>query len=606
MGGSVNANTSESISRLRLLWPAIGGALLVAWTGFSQITWAHREGHLHGVPAFFLGVLVLLVVNALVRLCIGTWKRGLRWLISGEAWRLCGWTVVFVVSLVALFYAVELWRGKRAWASVVREANLRGEKLELTALVPPPVPDEQNFARTPFFTPLLAVSNGIPTRAGVVVPGDTGQFKFVARWEHWPFLSPYYGRGGVRPAPWLEAETTDLRSWMSFWRGWETNQVFDPNERPWTVPEVTPREAAGMLLASLRRQFDAELDPLRARSDRPYCRFPLDYSRQMFADAPPGQVLNGFMRILRLRASAALVTGDNEAALADLRLALRLADYTRQQPWVMQAGSRLVGLVDTLQPLWEGVVAHRWNAQQLGAVQAQLEALDLLSDYPLTVQNDAVALSSFVERIIPTSSATPRPIPLMTPEDADPLRLIRLVYPTGWSLQDQAAIHQFHLKTTSRYLDLHARRIVSERRGEPHGLFTSSDPIFSILTPKAWQMFADAAENFPFAQTAVDLATLACALERYRLANGEFPATLDALVPQFVARLPHDVITGEPLKYRRTDGGGFVLYSVGYNKTDDGGKPCVRYKDLHGQPAPRFNLDQNDWVWVHPDRKPGA
>jgi hypothetical protein len=318
-------------------------------------------------------------------------------------------------------------------------------------------------------------------------------------------------------------------------------------------------------------------------------------------------VLGGFMRILRLRASAALVTGDNEAALADLRLALRLADYTRQQPWVMQAEPRLAGLVDTLQPLWEGVVGHRWNEQQLGAVQAQLEALDLLSDYPLTVRNDAVALSSFVERIIPTSSATPRAFPLMTPEDAGALRLIRLVYPAGWSLQDQAAIHRFHLETTSRYLDLHARRIVGERHGEPHGLFTSSDPIFPIkVTPKVRQMFDDAAESFPFAQTAVDLATLACALERHRLANGEFSATLDALAPQFAAKQPHDVITGQPLKYRRTDGGGFVLYSVGFNKTDEGGRPCVRHRNWRGEPEARFDLDQNDWVWMHPDRKPGT
>ena len=45
---------------------------------------------------------------------------------------------------------------------------------------------------------------------------------------------------------------------------------------------------------------------------------------------------------------------------------------------------------------------------------------------------------------------------------------------------------------------------------------------------------------------------LACALERYRLANGQFPETLDALVPKFVAKLPTDVITGTPLKYRRS------------------------------------------------------
>jgi hypothetical protein len=320
----------------------------------------------------------------------------------------------------------------------------------------------------------------------------------------------------------------------------------------------------------------------------------------MAGDVRHVHVLHGFMRILRLRACAELALGENEPALRDVRLALRLADYVRQQPWATSTPLRLDVLTDTLQPVWEGLAERHWDEQQLAAVQMQLQRLDVLSDYPIAVRNDAVAMANFVERIIPTSPATSRALPV-PPEDAGAISLIRLFYPAGWSLQDQAAIHRFHLETTSRYLDLTARRIVGRRHGEPCGLFTSSDPIFPIImTPKVWQMFDDAAEGFLFAQTAVDLATLACALERYRLANSEFPPTLDALVPQFTAKLPRDIITGELLKYRRTDGGGFVLYSVGFNQTDEGGKPCIRYKNLHGQPEPRFDLDQNDWVWFCP------
>ena len=75
------------------------------------------------------------------------------------------------------------------------------------------------------------------------------------------------------------------------------------------------------------------------------------------------------------------------------------------------------------------------------------------------------------------------------------------------------------------------------------------------------------------AQTAMDEAAIACALERYRLANGQFPETLEALVPQFISQLPNDVISGEPYKYHRTNDGQFVLYSVGWNEKDDGGVP---------------------------------
>jgi hypothetical protein len=91
-------------------------------------------------------------------------------------------------------------------------------------------------------------------------------------------------------------------------------------------------------------------------------------------------------------------------------------------------------------------------------------------------------------------------------------------------------------------------------------------------------------------QTEAKEALIACALERYRLANGKYPVTLAALTPQFIAAIPHDVITGEPLKYR-LDGNLFILYSVGWNETDDGGK-IVMSKD-----GKSVDSAQGDWVW---------
>lgn len=92
------------------------------------------------------------------------------------------------------------------------------------------------------------------------------------------------------------------------------------------------------------------------------------------------------------------------------------------------------------------------------------------------------------------------------------------------------------------------------------------------------------------AQTAANQAALACALERYRLANGQFPETLEALTPRFISRAPNDVITGQPYKYRRADDGRFILYSVGWNEKDDGGVPGNAL----------FDSTQGDWVWSYP------
>ena len=104
----------------------------------------------------------------------------------------------------------------------------------------------------------------------------------------------------------------------------------------------------------------------------------------------------------------------------------------------------------------------------------------------------------------------------------------------------------------------------------------------------------NAAKKFAQGQNAVNMARAAIALERYRLAHGEYPESLDALAPQFIAQVPHDVINGQPLHYRREANGQFVLYSVGWNETDDGGE--VDLFANGGLP----DINKGDWVWRYP------
>lgn len=66
-------------------------------------------------------------------------------------------------------------------------------------------------------------------------------------------------------------------------------------------------------------------------------------------------------------------------------------------------------------------------------------------------------------------------------------------------------------------------------------------------------------------------ALLAIALKQYKRARGEYPDELVALVPEYVDELPQDPFNGEPFRYRR-EGDGFVLYSIGQNRKDDGGE----------------------------------
>jgi hypothetical protein len=64
---------------------------------------------------------------------------------------------------------------------------------------------------------------------------------------------------------------------------------------------------------------------------------------------------------------------------------------------------------------------------------------------------------------------------------------------------------------------------------------------------------------------------LAFALAAYQRDKGAYPARLDALTPDYLAKVPQDQFSGKALIYRPADKG-YLLYSVGVNGQDDGGR----------------------------------
>ena len=175
--------------------------------------------------------------------------------------------------------------------------------------------------------------------------------------------------------------------------------------------------------------------------------------------------MNRLLRLVRLRASAELAANRPEAAFEDVKLVLRLADYGRQRPkpGSMAYCHHLLAVVDALQPIWEGLAQRAWTSGQIAELQRQLAGLDFLKDFDDSVRADALTIAAFVERMIPTASPKPARELFAGVDEQRALDFVRLVYPVGWSLQDQASIHRFHLEHASHYLDLSARRIGGER-----------------------------------------------------------------------------------------------------------------------------------------------
>ena len=517
-----------------------------------------------------------------------------------------------LVTLVALFYAVEDWRGRRAWQTFKQAREAKGERFDLTSFIPPPVPDDQNFFNTPLWNDLHFVKTN-----GRVVWSDTN-------WGNHVIFEIYGPKVSHAPSPgnWAKAQHVDLGAWQAFYRGSSNElsaaagldqgaqQAFmrryglgeAPSSQPtnyFPVAKEPQTPAADVLLALSRFETNREL--LIASSTRPYGRFWANY-----ADGP-GTLLPHLSRVkaccqyLSLHADAALKAGDRETAVADLKAVFRLLDSIRREPILISQLVRIACLQLALQPVWEGLAGHQWTEAELSGIEGELGKLDFLTDYELAMRGERTECELWAVDYVRKEGLNG----LEQIFDYDQgsstfdlgrslgMALLRLV-PSGWFDQNKVSLCRLHEDYLLPVVDLQrrvvspaaaarARSLLEKLRPRPYDAFSS------MLVPA----LAGSGEKFAYAQTSADLARVACALERYRLANGQPPETLDALAPKYVEKLPHDLINGRPLKYRRTEDGRFGLYSVGWNETDDDGK-------VELTKSGNADINKGDWVWRCP------
>ena len=84
------------------------------------------------------------------------------------------------------------------------------------------------------------------------------------------------------------------------------------------------------------------------------------------------------------------------------------------------------------------------------------------------------------------------------------------------------------------------------------------------------------------------------AIRAYRLEHGGNPERLEQLVPEYLARVPIDPYSGEPLVYRRRNGE-YVLYGVGPNRKDDGGEFLTWDEVILEKKGDLFLDTKSDW-----------
>jgi hypothetical protein len=524
-----------------------------------------------------------------------TTVRFCRWLFSWRGLRRLLILLAWLVTLIALFHGEETWRGRRAWNQYRRELEAQGAQLDFAALVPKPVPDEQNFAATPV----------------------------IKSWFEKPSLRDLdkkwddnYSRVGERVSP---PKTKDARAERRFEDlvAWETAFVavrsgeLAPQQKFYSgkLDAASRAQAAPAVLVGLKTN-EALFAELRVASQRPYSRYAVNYDVESpFAILLPHlKMVKGVCQRLQLKTCAELAGGQSDQALEDLKLMFRLADSVKEEPFLISHLVRLGCAQRAVQPIWEGLAEHRWSDAQLQELETRLQQYNFIADTKKPLATEQAAGIAIIELVrkkgLGYLNYLDNPEEAPTAADGKLANFIGFVLvPRGWYDQEELNYCRgFNLQLATA-LDTAKQRVSPTRvkadaealyqmmcptgfAGTPLGRILHHRVMAQMLLPALGQVILRSATI----QTAFNQAAIACALERYRLANGHFPEKLEALAPRFMSPLPNDVLTGEPYKYRLRDDGRFVLYSVGWDEKDDGGVPG---KTL-------FDDKQGDWVWEYP------
>lgn len=500
-----------------------------------------------------------------------------------------------LASITALLLAHTLsdWQGRRAWEAYRAEAEKRGVVFDLEKLMPPPVPDAENFAATPL---LRQYQSGNPefgesrAKRGQQASDSPILLQDPRLKESWP-----------NKQNWMLGQRWNLAELQSYYRS-------STNFPSWP----TARTAGEDVLKALTR-FDAELAELHAAAQRPRVRFNVQLTEDGVSTLIPHlQAVRSTLVAAALRSVAASAVGRTNEAFADAQLAFRLADTLRDEPVLIGHLVRIASQSIALRTMWEGLVDHRWTDAQLAHWQADLGKLN----FGVELRHAMAGERALGNRAIGFMRRNPRMLFSIDvsgergimPPDSPSVHVL----PGGWFYREQisynrmfddyfvAALPSGEGKFDPALIRAKNAAMTDELKREhgPSRAFLRNRVFCTLLLPAYDKTVLRTCQ----AQTFTQLAIAACALERHWLVRGSYPESLAALAPEVAKQLPHDPMSGQPFHYERTADGRFRLWSVGWNGKDDGGTVA-----LTGTPASKSrNLDfeQGDWVWPRPSTPP--
>jgi hypothetical protein len=345
----------------------------------------------------------------------------------------------------------------------------------------------------------------------------------------------------------------------------------NPNDQSLANLEPTVQLDADQtaLLVKELNQVQPALAEARQLADRPYGRYPIDYTGDWLATLlPQVQEAREVANLLSHDVLRRAQNGDLDGALRSARAILNAARSIGDEPFLIsqlvRIAIRTIAFHKTERVLAQGEV----SADLLADFQKLLEDEEAQPLLLFATRGERAGGQVLVEQLkegkVTLSQLSGGPA--ATKYKLGPVDLEKLLAPfiMGSISGNQAAL----LRYMTRAVEI-AKKPVEEQAELLKELEASarSEPVLVRLLAPA---VAKTGEAFRRSSAEVRCLIVVVAAERYRLAHGRWPESLEALVPEFLSKVPTDPYDGKPLRLRRL-ADRLVIYSVGPDGKDDGG-----------------------------------
>lgn len=320
-------------------------------------------------------------------------------------------------------------------------------------------------------------------------------------------------------------------------------------------------------------------------TERPSCRFDLEYEAGLNMLLSPVIDVKNLLRILGAKARAEAEAGRSERAWELASTQLKLADALRTEPTIISKVVRISSIAVTCRTLQRVCAAAPPGRQRYDDLVGFLEGLDDTAPLVVSVDADRILVGEWVfgqskDELKQTLRQYVYEDSDYAPDSLNWLRFKRICFKPAFLADHAAYLRCMHeharlLEGLSPPGDRKRLEDAVEEAERRHRLAGRLVPAMSRVNQLHARMTAE-----------IHITRAGLALLRQKQERGTWPESLDVLGIDNI----DDPFARKPLRYR-PEGDGFVLYSVGQDREDNGGvaKKPKQEKDF-------------DIVWRFPDQ----